>query len=130
MFRDTPQNVWQHSPKYNISPISRVPKAPFPFPVFMVCIPFNMFSKLIQTEIKYIKNKAKIIENYTVNIWKRQFICTHLLFALSNMDVAERNFVKSTIYIYKSNFVKKKETSEIIYIVLNLNEFYLLYLLL
>ena len=72
MFRDIPQNVWRHSPEYKSSPISRVPKAPFPFPVFMVWIPFNMFSKLIQTEIKYSKNKAKIIENYTVNfIWPK-----------------------------------------------------------
>ena len=36
MFGDIPQNVWQHSLEYNIAPIPRVPRIPFPVPVFLV----------------------------------------------------------------------------------------------
>ena len=36
MFEDIPRNVWRHSPEYNIPPISRVPRIPFPVPVFLV----------------------------------------------------------------------------------------------
>ena len=35
MFDDIPWNVWQHSPEYSISPILRVPRIPFPVPVFL-----------------------------------------------------------------------------------------------
>ena len=36
MFSNIPWNVWQHSPEYNIPPIPRVPRIPFPVPVFLV----------------------------------------------------------------------------------------------
>ena len=36
MFEDIPRNVWRHSPEYNIPPIPRVPRIPFPVPVFLV----------------------------------------------------------------------------------------------
>ena len=36
MFGDIPRNVWRHSPKYNIPPITRVPRTPLPVPVFLV----------------------------------------------------------------------------------------------
>ena len=36
MFGDIPRNVWRHSPEYNIPPIPRVPRIPFPVPVFLV----------------------------------------------------------------------------------------------
>ena len=36
MFGDIPWNVWRHSPEYNIPPIPRVPRIPFPVPVFLV----------------------------------------------------------------------------------------------
>ena len=36
MFGDIPWNVWPHFPEYNISPIPRVPRFPFPVPVFLV----------------------------------------------------------------------------------------------
>ena len=36
MFGDIPQNVWGHSPECNIPPILRVPRIPFPVPVFLV----------------------------------------------------------------------------------------------
>ena len=36
MFGDIPQNVWRHSSEYNIPPIPRVPRIPFPVPVFLV----------------------------------------------------------------------------------------------
>ena len=35
-FEDIPRNVWPHSPEYNIPPIPRVPRIPFPVPVFLV----------------------------------------------------------------------------------------------
>ena len=35
MFYDIPRNVWRHSPEYNILPIPRVPRIPFPVPVFL-----------------------------------------------------------------------------------------------
>ena len=36
MFEGIPRNVWQHSPEYNIPPIPRLPRIPFPVPVFLV----------------------------------------------------------------------------------------------
>ena len=36
VFGDIPRNVWEHSPEYNIPPIPRVPRIPFPVPVFLV----------------------------------------------------------------------------------------------
>ena len=36
IFGDIPRNVWRHSPEYNIPPIPRVPRIPFPVPVFLV----------------------------------------------------------------------------------------------
>ena len=36
MFSNIPRNVWRHSPEYNIPPIPRVPRIPFPVPVFLV----------------------------------------------------------------------------------------------
>ena len=35
MFEDIPRNVWRPSPEYNIPPIPRVPRIPFPVPVFL-----------------------------------------------------------------------------------------------
>ena len=35
MFGDIPRNVWGCSPEYNIPPIPRVPRIPFPIPVFL-----------------------------------------------------------------------------------------------
>ena len=35
MFYDIPRNVWRHSLEYNIPPIPRVPRIPFPVPVFL-----------------------------------------------------------------------------------------------
>ena len=35
MFEDIPRNVWRHSPEYNIPLIPRVPRIPFPIPVFL-----------------------------------------------------------------------------------------------
>ena len=36
IFEDIPWDVWQHSPEYNIPPIPRIPRIPFPVPVFLV----------------------------------------------------------------------------------------------
>ena len=36
MFGDIPRNVSRHSPEYSIPPIPRVPRIPFPVPVFLV----------------------------------------------------------------------------------------------
>ena len=36
LFEDIPRKVWQHSPEYNIHPIPRVPRIPFPVPIFLV----------------------------------------------------------------------------------------------
>ena len=36
MFGNIPRNVWGHSPEYNIPPIPRVSRIPFPVPVFLV----------------------------------------------------------------------------------------------
>ena len=36
MFEDIPRNVWPHSPEYSIPRIRRVPRIPFPVPVFLV----------------------------------------------------------------------------------------------
>ena len=35
-FEDIPRNVWRYSPEYNIPPIPRVPRIPFPIPVFLI----------------------------------------------------------------------------------------------
>ena len=35
MFEDIPRNVWRHSLEYNILPIPRVPRIPFPVPVLL-----------------------------------------------------------------------------------------------
>ena len=60
MFGDIPWNVWRHSPEYNIPPIPLVPRIPFPVPVLLVLyIAFDMFSRSIQTEIKYVKKSSK-----------------------------------------------------------------------
>ena len=36
MFGDIPRNAWRHSPEDNIPPIPRVPRIPFPVPIFLV----------------------------------------------------------------------------------------------
>ena len=36
MFSNIPRDVWRYSPEYNIPPIPRVPRIPFPVPVFLV----------------------------------------------------------------------------------------------
>ena len=38
MFSNIPRNVWRHSSEYNIPPIPRVPRIPFPVPVFLVLV--------------------------------------------------------------------------------------------
>ena len=46
MFGDIPRNVWGHSPEYNILPIHRVPRIPFPVPVFLVLYIANILLHL------------------------------------------------------------------------------------
>ena len=36
MFEYIPRNVWRYSPEYNIPPIPRVHRIPFPVPLFLV----------------------------------------------------------------------------------------------
>ena len=60
IFGDIPRNVWGHSPEYmatfpgmfgNIPPIPRVPRIPFPVPVFLV-----LYIAPKSSHIKSIKN--------------------------------------------------------------------------
>ena len=51
IFGDIPRNVWRHSPEYNILPIPRVPRIPFPVPVFLV-----LYIAPKSSHIKSIKN--------------------------------------------------------------------------
>ena len=51
MFDDIPRNVGRHSPEYNIPPIPRVPRIPFPVPVFLVL---------------YLANRAVFIQDQKV----------------------------------------------------------------
>ena len=41
MFDDIPQNIWRHSPEYNIPPIPRVPRIPFPIPLLVLYIAYD-----------------------------------------------------------------------------------------
>ena len=51
MFGDILRNFWWHSPEYNILPIPRVPRIPFPVPVFLV-----LYIAPKSSHIKSIKN--------------------------------------------------------------------------
>ena len=35
IFEGISRNIWRHSPEYNIPPIRRVPRIPFPVPLFL-----------------------------------------------------------------------------------------------
>ena len=61
MFADIPRNIWRHSPEYNIPPIPRVPRIPFPVPVFLV-----LYIALEDVPKKYIHSK----ENRIAKSWK------------------------------------------------------------
>ena len=73
MFWDIPRKVSGHSPEYNIPPIPRVPRIPFPVPVFLVlyiAIKDNT-DELIYEAIETISGKKYKIPN--------EFsICNHL----------------------------------------------------
>ena len=60
MFEDIPRNVWRYSPEYNIPPIPRVPRIPFPVPVFLVlymAFTFGSCIHILNVERKPSKEK-------------------------------------------------------------------------
>ena len=77
MFEGIPRNVWPHSPKYSIPPIPRVPRIPFPVPVFLVLYIASTkiyFSKnIIRFDIQWqVLPGIKCITDFQeLNIWIR-----------------------------------------------------------
>ena len=50
MFGDIPQNVWWHSPEYNILLIPHVPRIPLPVPVFLVLYIADLVSIVVSNK--------------------------------------------------------------------------------
>ena len=63
MFEGIPRNVWSHSPEYNIPPISRVSRIPFPVPVFL----FLYIAKIKQQNNKN-STKKLLIKSVSIDI--------------------------------------------------------------
>ena len=90
MFGDIPRNVWRHSSEYNIPPIPRVPRIPFPVPVFLVLY-------IAGSGILTMLTIKTLFHHYLLLIWKNFTHC----FALSIVYFEQENSGWVTYFHYK-----------------------------
>ena len=110
MFEDIPRNVWGHYPEYNITPIPRVPRIPFPVPVFLVLnitphilnflckhwISFNNWGHKVKRTLRYWRFKSNCAPDW----WRISNIVKDIVrsFSLANILCIISCNVSYTIY--------------------------------